>query len=207
MSPEEALDGRVSSRRVSLDDLQRAFWVRNRKKAHPKTGEVNLPGGLFLVPAGKGYEGKSHTFAYDPEDLSTPVLVTPSGRRIPLEPAIKKQQTAPRDKPRRGAGPLQRLTDHYRGRKLPQAQAGFGLPEVFSALARYVEREVPDSEREATLISDFYTAHGPFAPEAFEKSLGQVTESLGAGRPLKTILSHIERRIHSVLPDNPKEMP
>ncbi len=203
MPPAEALAGRLSERPVAPADLQRAFWVTRTLKAHPKTGEVDLPGGLFRVP--RAFAGKRVMLRYDPAEPHRTVLVD-GAREIPLEPAFPP--AAPKaPKPQRGAGALQRLLDVWRGRELPQAPAGFGLPEVFEALGVALGRPVPATEGEAEAIQAFYRDRGPFAPDAFDRALDRATKALGAGRPLQAILHYLDRLLPSARPPDGKESP
>ena len=197
-SPEARLAGVRSPRRVSTEDLRRVFFVEKRLKAHQKTGEVVVKGRLFCVPV----VGRVVTLRYDPQDprrvLYLPregkeVLLTPVGEDPPAPPAAKEE--------RRGTGALQRLADKWHGRTLPQAMPGYGLPEVYAALARALGRDVPRTEREATDVQTFYGGRGPFAPEAFEKALSRVLSTLGPNRPLKPILDALERRVHDDEPE------
>ena len=194
-SPAERLAGQRSKRQVSLDDLLRAFWVYKRLKAHPKTGEVNIQGILFRVP--REYAGKRVGLRYDPADPRRVILMGEGRKEIPLRPALDPEPSPPLNpkEPARGAGALQRLLDHWRGRALPQAEAGFGLPEVFQALAEVLEREVPKTESEAILIQDFYRGHGPFERRAFTQALKRTLKTLGPGRPLSVIFNRLKKSI------------
>ena len=195
MSPQERLGGRPSKRRVSTEDLRRAFWVKRNRKAHPKTGELDIKGRLFLAP--RGYEGLRVTIRYDPAEPWRVVLLGTDGREIPLSP-VTPQEPKKTKVEKRGTGALQRILDIWRGRELPQALPGYGLPEVFDAFSRALSREVPATESEAEAIQTFYRENGPFAPEAFESALARVRESLGEGRPTKTLLDALAR----LLPPN-----
>ena len=75
------------------------------------------------------------------------------------------------------------------GRSLPQASAGFGLPEIYEALACALNRPVPFTEQEAAAVSDWLGRCGPFAPDAFQAALDTVIHRLGKGRPLAQILA------------------
>jgi hypothetical protein len=81
------------------------------------------------------------------------------------------------------------LLDAYRGRQLPQASAGFGLPEIYEAFALALKRPVPFTEQEAADVSDWLGRCGPFAPDAFQAALDKVIDRLGNGRPLSQILA------------------
>jgi len=195
-TPREKLAGRRSERMASLSDLQRAFVIEKEKKAHPKTGEVELSGFAFRVPS--AYAGKRVLLRQDPEDPSRAVLVTKSGEELPLSPLVPPPE-APGPPP--PAGPLERSVDHWRGRTLPQASPGFGLPEVFAAFSKALSRMVPASEREAEAVLDFYREHGPFAREAFLAALERLLAREGQGRPLSRLLTDLERFVKK--PDSP----
>ncbi|MEW6748037.1 MAG: DDE-type integrase/transposase/recombinase, partial [Planctomycetota bacterium] len=201
-SPMQALAGRRSAREVAPQELERVFWIQKILKAHPKTGELDLPGGLFRVPS--DYAGQRVQVRWDPAVPQQPLLVTTPNQTIPLEPALQQPQPkkgATPAPPRRGAGRLQRLLDRWQGRDLPQAEAGYGLPEIFQALTRTLQRQVPGSEREAILVLDFYRQHGPLARDAFESALTRALQALGPGRPLPVLLEYLTRLVRPPQPD------
>lgn len=194
MSPEQALAGRISPRRVSINDLAWAFRPRVQAKSHPKTGQLSLPTGLFRVPA--RYAGRKCNFRYDPVDRHIAFLIVDEDKRIPLEPFVKKRAFAhQRAAEKRGTGQLQKLLDRWQGHERPNAQPGFGLPEVFGELSRLLEHRVPADEREATLIEAFYRRSGPLPAEPFREAIDKTGRALGPNRPLKAYLGHIERLI------------
>ena len=201
-TPEKRLANRLSPRRVSPHELERAFFAELTAKAHPKTGEVRLPTARFRVPA--PFAGQRSRFRYHPVHAARAVLLTQDGRDIELHPFTKKPLSAvtPRmDK--RGIGQLQKLLDLWRGEARPNAQPGFGLPEVFRELATLLGRLVPDSEHEARRVLTFYRKHGPLAREAFLAACARTHDALGDGRPLSAYLDDLERQItaHSANPD------
>ena len=203
-TPEKRLAARLSPRQVSLAVLRRAFFLETTAKAHPKTGEVRLPSGRFRVPA--PFAGQRHRFAYHPVHPALAVLITRDGREIEL-PAFTKlplSAVAPQT-PKRGTGQLQKLLDLWHGNERPNAQPGFGLPEVFAALAALLGRLVPESDREARTVLGFYRKHGPLPREAFQGACARTGKSLGKGRPLSAYLEDLERQIsaHSNPPVNP----
>jgi len=189
MPPAERLAGRRSSREVTADDLHRAFWVEKRRKTHPKTGEVELPGGSFRVPA--RWAGMGVTLRYDPVDLTRVHLVTPDGREQPLEPVNPQAQTRPSSAPPSGPGRLQRVLDRWRGRELPVAPPAFGLPEILAALSGHLGRKVPGTAREAKTVQAFYRQNGPFRPQDFDAALDKARKALGTGRPLQVVLAYL----------------
>jgi hypothetical protein len=205
-TPEKRLADRRSPRQVSLQVLRRAFFVQDTAKAHPKTGEVCLPSGRFRVPA--PFAGQRHRFSYHPVHAGYALLLTPDGREIELAPFTKLPLSAvPPQTPKRGTGQLQKLLDHWQGRERPNAQPGFGLPEVFDQLATLLGRPVPASEREARTVLSFYRQHGPLPREPFLAACARTQKSLGHDRPLAAYLADLERQITAQPepPSNPEE--
>src|SRR5207247_5634243 len=162
-TPREALSGALSERQVSLERLSDAFFLRTTKRAHPKTGEVELGGELLKVP--REFAGRKLDFAFDPVDSQIAFLHKENGTRVRLRPAIEKVREKPAQEVR-GSGRLQTLYDYWQGRRLPQAQAGFGLPEIFELLEKLFGRKVPRDEEEARLLQDFYPEKGPLGRNA-----------------------------------------
>jgi transposase InsO family protein len=193
-TPEEALDGRMCDRRVSRDDLRRAFWGSKTTKSHPKTGEVSLPNGRFRVPA--RYAGNRCTFHYDPVDPFA-VLVRGRDQEIELQPFVTKPLAAVPTHPPRGTGQLQKLLDCWRGRERPNAQPRFGLPEVFVALGSLLGHHAPRDEREARAIHRFYREFGPLHPQHFRSAIDATRRDLGDQRSLSTYLEHLARLIRA----------
>lgn len=195
MSPREALADRLSDRQVSNDRLLDAFLVRTRKKSHPKTGEVELGRNLFKVP--RELAGRHGDFAYDPVEPQIAYIEKPDGTRIRLRPAVEKTKAPLSPTEKRGEGRLQAIYDHWKGRKLPQAEAGFGLPELFALLSKHLGRPVPRGEAEARSIQDFYRAKGPLPRKATEEALRKIFKRLGPDRPLATYLAALGSKIQS----------
>ena len=197
-SPAEALGEKRSKREVSPEDLQRAFSRRESRKTHPKTGEVTLEGCAYQVPV--AYAGQRCRFAFDPVETGHAVLLTDEGQSLILQPILKHHPPPEPREPRRGAGALQQVLDEWRGRKLPLAPAGFGLPEVFESFTRHLGRKVPATERDAEALQHFYRHAGPFQPEAFEDAMERLVKQLGPDRPLDTshsCLSHSPNFTHN----------
>jgi len=193
-TPDKRLAGRLSPRQVSLQVLRRAFFVQTTAKAHPKTGEVNLPNGRFRVPS--PFAGQRNRFGYHPVHAEHALLLTHDGREIELSPFTKRPLSAvPVQTPKRGTGQLQKLLDLWHGNERPNAQPGFGLPEVFCQLATLLGRLVPASEREARAVLSFYRQHGPLPREAFLTACARTAKSLGEGRPLAAYLEDLKRQI------------
>ena len=196
-TPEKRLAGRISERRVSQSDLERAFFVETTAKSDRKTGEVRLPNGSFRVPS-TAYAGQRSRFRYHPVYEGRAVLVTGDRREIELQPFTRKRLSDVKPRvDKRGTGQLQKLVDLWRGMERPNAQPGFGLPEVFAALGRMLERDLPGSESEARTVLAFYRKYGPLPREAFDAACARSIESLGGGRPLTTYLADLERQIQA----------
>jgi hypothetical protein len=185
--------------------LQRAFFVETTAKAHPKTGEVSLPNGRFRVPT--AYAGQRQRFGYHPVHARA-VLFTGQRREHALEPfTTKPLASVPPRAPVRGSGQLQKLLDRWAGHERPNAEPGFGLPEVFAELGKLLGRTLPRSEREAHTVLAFYRRHGPLARPAFTLACARTQLALGAGRALSAYLDHLTRQIHSDTEPTPGDSP
>lgn len=192
-SPREALGGRLSSRQVSLERLQDAFLIETQRTPHRKSGELRIGETLFRVP--RQYYKRKVLIAVDPENPDVAFLKLDTGRLEPLHPAVQpaSMKTTPsRTEP---VGSLTPLLEQYRGRQLPLAYPGFGLPEIHQAFAEVLGRPVPATEYEARAISTWLGRCGPFEPRAFHHALTQVLKQLGPGRPLSQILIQLEQRV------------
>ncbi|MBK8978163.1 MAG: transposase [Planctomycetes bacterium] len=208
-TPERRLAGRCSTRQVSQADVERAFYIETTASSCKKTGAVRLPNGSFRVPS-VTFAGRRCRFRHHPFHDGRAVLVTADDREIELQPFTVKPLSAVKAHTRpRGTGQLQKLVDLWQGKERPNAQPGFGLPEVFAAIGRLVERMVPDSEREARSILGFYRKHGPLPREGFELACERSRARLGAGRPLHAYLADLERQIDAdrQSPDTDQETP
>ena len=197
-TPEKRLAGEISSRKVSAEDLSRAFFLSAMATSHPKTGQVDLPCGSFRVPL--PYAGHRHHLRYDPVSADHARLLTRDGREIDLEPFHVKPLPpahSPKNEERRGTGQLQKLLDLWQGKERPLAQPGFGLPEVFSHLSDLLGRTVPEHEREAREILAFYRTYGPLPREPFGRACRRTKEALGSGRPLGAYLADLARQIEA----------
>jgi transposase InsO family protein len=207
MSPADALAGRLSGRRVSECDLALALRLSHKGRSHANTGLIELPGaGTFRVPT--RLAGQRALFRYEPHAGGQAVLVRADGDEIVLAPYTKLDPfAASPDPPQAGTGQLQKILDVWRGASRPNAQPGFGLPEVFAALEPLLGHRVPLDEQEATLIHRFYAELGPLPRQPFLHALEITQESLGAARPLKKYLDHLARQIRQSqaphLPENP----
>jgi transposase InsO family protein len=196
MSPQQALAQRISVRRVAAAELAQAFKISTRAKSHPTTGQVALPNGLFRVPS--RYAGQRCNFRYDPVDKHQASLIIDEEHHIPLQPFTKKRafddQSASE---KRGTGQLQKLLDIWQGHRRPNAQPGFGLPEVFRELSRLLQRSVPIDQREATAIEAFYRKAGPLPAEPFRQAIDRTADALGANRALNAYLQYLDRLVQA----------
>ena len=157
---------------------------------------MNLPSGRFCVPA--AYAGRRSRFRYHPVHSAHAVLLTPEGRELELEPFTTKPLSAVKPQtPKRGTGQLQKLLDRWTGRERPNAEPGFGLPEVFAELGKLAARTLPQSEREARTVLAFYRTHGPLARAAFTAACARTHAALGEGRALSAYLADLTRQIRA----------
>lgn len=196
-APAQRLLERVSERRASLEQLARAFFIETSAKSHQKTGEVRLPNGIFRVPM--AYAGGRCRFLHDPIRPDRAVLLGAGDKQIELELFVKKPLPVlgTKDAPKRGVGALQKLVDVWQGKQRPNAQPGFGLPEVFFELGALVGRPIPNSEREGRDVLTFYRRFGPLACDPFREACRRAKDALGQGRPLSAYLNLLERQIRS----------
>jgi transposase InsO family protein len=195
--PEQALGGRVSARSVPPARLYEAFRQKRQLKAHRKTGEVDIAGATYLVP--DELRGRRLTFLVDPPGEVPPMVIDPeSGKERELRRAAIRPEDieAPEDgttTERWGPGALQTLYDSWRGRRRPQAEPGFGLPEIYALLGRAAGHHVPRSDAEADLIQRVYRDIGPFSRAATEAAMQTIESDLGPGRPIKSYLDALQR--------------
>jgi hypothetical protein len=157
---------------------------------------VRVNGRLWKVPSQYLTPRRQLRIAEDLLDPSRVYLIDAHGRRIALPPAVRTVDSAaslpPQEYP---AGSLSPLLEQYRGRTLPQAVGGFGLPEIYLRLAAVVGRCVPDTEVEATLILRWLKDNGPFAPQVFNDAVDAAVKRLGPGRTLGQLLEELTDRI------------
>ena len=212
--PTEALAGKVSPRTVPPARLFAAFGDKRSRKAHRVTGELDIKGVTYLVP--DELRGQRLTIVRDPAGEVEPVVLCPhSGetlhlRRAAIRPADLPTEKHPSnamsvsDAPQRwGRGPLQAIYDDWCGAKRPQAEPGFGLPEIYRLLARVAERHVPASDAEAALVMRVYREHGPLPRIATEQAMRAISEQLGPRRPIATYLDALVERIRTSKPLTP----
>ena len=141
--------------------------------------------------------GRSLVFLVDPEGELPPLVVHPQTDR-PL--VMKRAAVRPEDGEiveRYGHGPLQRLYDAWQGKIRPNAEPGFGLPEIFALLCSITGRPVPSRDSEAARIHRMWRALGPLPKRATERVLQNIHKELGAGRALEIYLDAFERRIEA----------
>jgi len=201
-TPRQALGEARSARIVSLERLRQAFLLERTLRVHPKDATVRIDGTLFRVPARAIPASRWVRVAVDPEHPGTPYLVLGPGRLEALPPAVHlcapdppRSPAAASDEP---IGALTPLLERYRGRDLPLARAGFGLPEIYDAFARLLGRPVPTTEREASEVVEWLAQAGPFEPAPFHAALARVHGRLGDGRPLAQILRALAREVRPV---------
>ena len=135
---------------------------------------------------------------YDPVDKHQASLIIDDTHHIPLKPFTTKRPfdyQKPAEK--RGTGQLQKLLDVWQGHPRPNAQPGFGLPEVFAELSRLLQRAVPIDQREAAAIEAFYRKTGPLPAEPFRQAIDTTAEALGANRALKAYLKYLDRLVQA----------
>jgi transposase InsO family protein len=192
----EAFGNRISPRIVSLQRLREAFLIEKTLTAHKKTGEIRVGGKLFIVPERFWGRNRQVKIAIDPETPAEPCAVVKPGAYEPLAPAFpepqKQTEPATAEEP---VGPLTPLLQRYRGRDLPLAHGGFGLPEIYAAFAQALDRPIPATESEAASVSRWLADNGPFEPKAFAAALARSLDALGPGRPLSQIIDALNRRI------------
>lgn len=200
--PRDLLAGAVSARTlppgVTLDEAFLQPYGATLK-AHRTTGEVDLAGGRgkWLVPP--ELRGRRLEILVDP-DPDRPVLAREpeTERLVRLEPArVHPKDALPAAPPRErwGRGILQALYDSFRGKIRPVAEPGFGLPEVLALLTQACGRRVPRTDAEASLVQRTYASIGPFTRKACEEAFGAITAEFGQGRPVKTYLEALTRRV------------
>jgi transposase InsO family protein len=193
-SPKAALGQTVSPRQVPPTRLYEVFRREKRLKAHRKTGEVEIGGITYLVP--DELRGQRLTFLLDPPGEVDPVVVHPKSElHLPLRRAIIKPQDLPPEQPppdRHAPGPLQAIYDSWAGVRRPQAEPGFGLPDIYAWLGKIAGRHVPGSDAEAALVQRFYQRKGPWTKVATEHGMGIVAVRLGSGRPIRTYLDALD---------------
>ncbi|MCP4876180.1 MAG: hypothetical protein GY896_12000, partial [Gammaproteobacteria bacterium] len=79
----------------------------------------------------------------------------------------------------------------------PNAQPGFGLPEVFREFSRLLQRCVPIDQREATAIEAFYRKTGPLPAQPFREAIDKTRNVLGPNRALKAYLQYLDRLVQA----------
>jgi putative transposase len=195
-SPAAAFNNAISPRHVPLQRLHEAFLERHCLLPEMKTGNVRLAGNLFRIPSAHLLPRRRLTCAVDVTDTTVAYLVIDNAHLLKLEPAVKRaQQRLSQTSLALPAGSLSPLIEMLRGRTLQQAAAGFGLPEVYHALARVTGRQVPQTDSEAVMVANWLRRYGPFEPQAFDTALNNTLKMLGHGRALSSILEQLTRLI------------
>jgi len=199
MTPKEAFGNCLSKRLVSLERLREAFLIEKTLTFHKKDGTIRQDGCLFRIPRrliSVSHNRKVKIFI-DPEYPQKPYIRPPHGGIEALKPATnpagsedKKPANKLADEP---VGSLTPLLVRYRGRKLPEASSGFGLPEIYQTFSEAMGRPVPFTEQEAVLILEWLKEFGPFDPDDFSIALKRVLKRLGNGRPLAQIVSALKK--------------
>ena len=206
-TPRAALAQTISARTVPLQRLREAFLVEKILTAHRKTGEIRVGGKLFLVPHRFWSARRKVRIAFDPELPDIPYVVVSAGVYEPLAPAFpapeKRNEPPEKAQADEPVGPLTPLLERYRGRILPLARSGFGLPEIYEELVLALGRHVPATEHEAVAVSEWLARRGPFEPKAFKLALTKTLLTLGHGRPLSEVIKALDRRIE--VPHQKKE--
>lgn len=190
-TPAHALGDKSSERKLSYDELVRAFLVKTTARSHRTTGELILPIGIFQVPA--KYAGGRLPFLYDPAGEKAYLIAT--GEWIEIAPFQKKKVFRPSVK---NPGRLQRLVDQMQGQV--NAEPGFGLPEIFQEFGNRLGRVVPLHEKEAALLQDFYKCRGPFGAKAFREAIERTFQKRGTGRALSVYLEDLKRQVEKEKP-------
>ena len=192
MSPQKAFNNTMSKRVVSLDRLYEAFLDTYELLPDKKSGTVRIKGTLFYIPSDYRIPRKKMIIKVDILNTENAYLLDEKNRLIKLKPAVQKipdnkeKIPLPQDK-------LTPINETYRGRVLPLAHAGFGLPEIYETFSKFLNRTVPQTEQEAHTVLLWLKKNGPFQPEIFKNTLKKVIESLGKGRPMTTILNAIQQ--------------
>ena len=197
VSPAEALAGKVSERNVPRSRLHEVFLAEKRKKTHRVTGEVDLQKATWIVP--EHLRGQRLEFLLDPALTFDPLVIEPgTERRLALSrAAVRPEDVQSTPEPERwGEGPLQKLYDAWTaGKPRPQAEPGFGLPELYALLGDARGRAVPANEHEAAQVGRVYRRIGPLARKPTETAFEEIQRELGSGRPLDAYLDALERRV------------
>lgn len=87
------------------------------------------------------------------------------------------------------------VLDSWRGTPRPNAEPGFGLPEVFASLSDLVGRTVPDGDREALDVVAFWKKHGPLPRAPWLLACTRTRAALGQGRALSAYLTDLARHV------------
>jgi transposase InsO family protein len=199
MSPAEAFGEKMSDRPpVSTERLYEAFLIKKTMTTERNTGNIRVKGQSFKVPEDYIPLNRKVPIAIDPEKGGEPLLILKSGKYQPLELAIKKvvvkkpEAISPDKWPE---GSLTPLLQKYKNRNLPQAVAGFGLPEIYELFSEILKRKIPNTETESSLIINWLKENGPFEPKSLRAALTRVVDQLGSGRALSQIIEMLNLKI------------
>jgi transposase InsO family protein len=192
-SPKQALDERISKRTISSQRLDECFKEWRKKRSHPKTGEIDLPTGKYIVP--EELRGQRLRFVLDPDPQIEPLVEDPQTNH--LHSLTRAEVVSPEvESPERwGSGPLQVLYDAWQKQVRPIADPGFGIGEIMSILSKISGRTVPRSDEEAREIHRLYQKIGPLPGESTQRTLESIGSALGAGRPMSVYLAALEERV------------
>lgn len=197
-TPADVFNNTISQRAVSQQRLHEAFLQRATLTPERKTGNVRLGGTLFAIPAAHLTPRRPLRFAYDLVDPTIAYLIDASEKLVTLTTALRiiapPQSAPPGPLP---IGALSPLLETYRGRILPRAVPGFGLPEIYQAFGQTLQRDVPATESEGSLIIAWLKRHGPFEPQPFFLALDATSKRIGQGRPLSLILENLAQSIQT----------
>jgi len=200
-TPREALGTAAPFRTASLQQLCQAFVTTSLQKPDAKTGSVVMGGLRWRVPSQYLLPRQRLRIVRSILDSSQIYLVVEkTGEYIQLASAVRivpsslqSDTIASQPLP---AGPLSQLLETYRGRSLPQAVAGFGLPEIYHCFSVALDRPVPDTEKEADVVLRWLKKYGPFTRDAFNAAIDATLKRLGQGRSLTQMLEELTRIIN-----------
>ncbi len=199
MTPYEALNNEQSDRiNVTDQQLFEAFLKEKTVKPHRKTGEVLVNRISYKVP--KEYRHSLVTLQWDVSNPQNVYLYDINTKaRTLLKEAVQiigpdkisdKKESYP-------AGSLSPMLEKFRNRNLPQAKAGFGLPEILDIFSQKLNRLVPESNQESAKIQQWLTIYGPLSPESFSQIIDNAMLQLGNQRPIETILETMSNYIEN----------
>jgi hypothetical protein len=200
MPPAEAFQSRPSSRKVSVERLYEVFLQKDHRVI--RKGNVVIDVNTYRVPEPFNLQKRINVYA-DPVREGEPMIRTTDGSYQKLESRMKqadpRSHRASHQERVYPPGSLSPLLERYRGRTLPNASAGFGLPEIYEALSVYAGRHVPAHAHEIEIITQLVNM-GPFLPEAFHAALKRTKRRLGTGRPLQQVIDDLMDQVQQQPP-------